>query len=470
MFKKFKNPYLGLIVGFLAALVLLSFAPSNKIILLIFIALGSYLFYLLKDLKKTAFLLYLFFLPFERGATFSLPMVENVSFWITFTFADLSFFFLLFILFRERIVKKKKYKFNFSKSDWWLVLFLIFAFIPIFFTSFWQVSFLAFLRLLRAVSVFVFIPLIFQKEKQKFINFILLTLGASLIFQGVWSVLQFALRSPLGRTIEQIGQKFSPYGHIAFEELSFFRSQGTFVHPNTLASFVGILIPMFFLLILSRYKNKMMDLIYSLAFVFGSIALVLSASRAAWGVVSIILLIEFLFLFLKFKNKIVLEMKRFIWIFILLVVFLPLLIIPRFSHLSSSFQEYGSGNYRLGLIQKSVALSKKYPLGIGLENFPVVLVTEFSSSKFSSDPVPPHNIFAKVLAETGILGFLSFLFFLVYKYKEFFLKLRTNNNLYKIGFLFASLAFLGLASFYPLFSAVNIFDYFWLFLALYSLS
>jgi len=106
-----------------------------------------------------------------------------------------------------------------------------------------------------------------------------------LIFQGVWSVLQFALRSPLGRTIEQIGQKFSPYGHIAFEELSFFRSQGTFVHPNTLASFVGILIPMFFLLILSRYKNKMMDLIYSLAFVLVLLLLFYQLSRAAWELV-----------------------------------------------------------------------------------------------------------------------------------------------------------------------------------------
>lgn len=133
----------------------------------------------------------------------------------------------------------------------------------------------------------------------------------------------------------------------------------------------------------------------------------------------------------------------FVYLFLIkkkrkLLTLLPLLLLIPFalflskSHFNINllerflFQDPGLDLYslkiRLIYLQETLKIFKKFPLlGIGPGNFPYFITTDWRyiptgyfwlSSLGEHNVVSPHNIFLQVLAETGILGFLSFLWLL----------------------------------------------------------
>ncbi|HUS60180.1 MAG TPA: O-antigen ligase family protein [Nevskiaceae bacterium] len=435
----------------------LYFSPRNRVF---FLVLLTFLFVLWKrlGLKRALFVAYLLCLPFEKGKGFPFALVPDYltvwnkpyEFWLTITFADCFYFGLLFLILREEIVKKWRVeRVKVRKGDFFLFGLLFFSFFSVFFSRFRTVSFLGFLRLLRMVSVYFFI------QKIYFGSFPLI-MAASLFFQGVWATLQVLHRGPLGRDIEQLGALFSPYGHVAAEDITLLRAQGTFDHPNTLASFISTLLPFVVLKIFDPQISKNEKRIFWISFFVGLLGLLFSASRAAWVVAFLAML--FLGFFLHRRKKLKISKNWILATLILFLVFFPLLILPRIISLYQGFEQYGSGYYRLDLIKKAIVLAKRHPLGIGLGVFPAALIYEFG--EFFTYPAPVHNILVQVWAATGILGLISFLLFLIFTYKRFSLTFP------KSGAFFATLSFLGVASFYPFLLAPNIFEYFWLFLGI----
>ena len=81
---------------------------------------------------------------------------------------------------------------------------------------------------------------------------------------------------------------------------------------------------------------------------------------------------------------------------------------------------------------------------------------EYKISEFSCS-THPHNYSVQMLAETGIFGFIFFIYFFFLLIKDFFhLALNNNNNKYK--FPLYSLLILNLMNFMPLFPSGNFFN------------
>jgi len=461
---------------FLFFYTLVFFNFNNKTFLLIILLTGFILFQKLKDLKSTSWLLYLLVLPFEKGKGFSFTLVPSYmtyggfpyNFWFTITFTDLIFFFLIYLLVREKILSNWRVKKIKAKTqDFFIFGFLVIGFLTIFLSQFQSVSFFGFIRLARMIFAYFVARKVLQNEKV--IKFTSLVLTSSLIFQGGWTTLQFFRQGLLGKDIEQIGEFYSPFGHLSSEDSALFRPSGTFVHPNTLACFAGTLLPFVLAQSLDKIFVKKEKYFLMTGLLVGGLGLLLSSSRAAWVTTFLILSLTVWFFHKRNRLRFPLPFKTWLLRFLgLLVVFLPILIFPRMTSLYQAFQKYGSAYYRMDLIKKAIGLSFKNPFGIGLETFPGILVNSWG--RFFTAPAPIHNFFLQILVALGIPGLIFFLLILLLTYKFFFLNLKKEKQFFlKSGAFFASLSFLALGNFYPLFLVTNLSEYFWLFLSILSL-
>jgi O-antigen ligase len=297
-----------------------------------------------------------------------------------------------------------------------------------------------------------------------------LVLATSLIFQGMWASLQFVLRRPLGKSIEPFGTMFSAYGYVAAEQTNFFRSHGTWDHPNTLGVFSTIFLIFLIVQMINPKLSRQRKRIFLVAFILGVLGLFFSGSRASWVVFSLMLFGTFVFFKKgKFKKRIVfiyLSSKWFKSLFLICLILGPLLILPRLGQFYFTLLEKGGVYYRSYLLEKAWYLSQEAPLGIGLATFPAVLIKRFG---FFTWPAPVHNLFLEILVEAGVFSLTFFLLFLIFTYKEFFLKLpslKQSKFFLRVGAFFASLSFLLTAQFYPFFFSSKVFEYFWFFLGM----
>lgn len=452
---------------------LLYFNLNNKTLLGIFLIFLFILFLKFRDYLIALSILYLLFLPIAKGKTFNFELIPawllgtevSYTYDFTITFSDLAFLGLLALIIRKEIVDRWRInKLKPEKNDLFLFAFIFCVFTSIFFSQFQIISFLAFLRLARVVAAYFLLQrLLFEQKLRRLIP---LVLASSLIFQGVWSSLQFLFQRPLGRAIEPYGALLSAYGYMAAEEKTFFRAQGTFEHPNVLGSFFVMFLAFVLVQIFGPFRERKRKILL-ISYLFGLAGLAFSASRASWGVA--LLISSLIVVFLRHhQRKLTLSplIKRWlVMVSLFLLIFFPFLVSPRLGHLYLTLAEKGGAYYRTYLLEKAWFLSQESPLGVGLATFPAVLIRKFG---FFTWPSPVHNLFLEILVETGIFSLIFFLLFLIFTYKRFFYNLRDikdqKNFFLKTGALFASLGFLGVAQFYPFFWASTIFEYFWLFL------
>lgn len=454
--------------------ILIFFSFNNKILLLLFALFLTIFYKKTKNLTTSLFILYILFLPFEKGKSIFITLIPawilqtNIPYDFSFiiAFSDIALMGILYLLLKERINNKENLiKLRLEKNEIFLMGFLLFSLISIYFSQNYLVSFLAFLKLIRYGLVFFIIKKVSSKNKiPKILPFIL---AAGLFFQGSWASLQFVLQRPLGRAIEPVGAIFSAYGQTAAEERSFYRSQGTFDHPNTLAAFLIINLSFILIKIFDNEESEQNRKIFLLSFLMGFLGLIFSASRASWAIFLLITILEIIYL--KHINKLSIFpfLKKIIYLalpgtFILLFF----VILPRLNQFIITLEEYGGFYYRNYLMEKAWYLSLEAPLGIGLGTFPLVLMQRFG---FFTWPAPVHNLLLEILVEAGIFSLLFFLLFAVLSYKKFIIHtgfLKNKLRIVKIGAFFASLCFLLVAQFYPFFLSSKIFEYFWLFMGI----
>ncbi len=450
----------------------LLFNLNNKTLLGLFILFFILFYKRLKSFLIALSIIYLLFLPIAKGKTFSFILVPSwmlnqtlsYTYNLTISFADLAFLGLLILIIKEEVIDRWRGKYLKPKrGDVFLFSFLFFVFLSIFFSQFQLISFLAFLRLARILAAYFLIQRLLSERKMRAL--FPLILATSLIFQGGWASLQFLFQRPLGRAIEPFGLQFTNLGYLASEESTFFRAQGTFGHPNILGTFIVMFLAFLTVHIFVPQERKRK--IFLIGLFFGLAGLVFSGSRASWVVALLAVMAAVAFL-KKLGVKLTLSSTVKKWIFLVtfsLLIFLPLVIIPRMGHLYLSLADKGGVYYRTYLLEKAWFLALGSPLGIGLATFPAALIRQFG---FFTLPAPVHNLFLEILVETGIFSLISFWLFLIFAYKRFFLDLkgfRNRDKLFlKTGAFFASLGFLGVAQFYPFFWSRNVFEYFWLFL------
>lgn len=181
-------------------------------------------------------------------------------------------------------------------------------------------------------------------------------------------------------------------------------SYGFFDHPNQLAIFVAMVLPFGF-----KFENKSFRWLQFLFFLLCGISLFVVQKRGAL----IAALCGLISSFILTKEKISVKLIIIIGcLFVLGLVGLQ----KRFNVKQSQIAKYFSLEQlkieRKDWWVKSIELFKRHPItGIGSSNFPLYFYD-----------VEPHNLFLKLLSETGLLGFFSFMAIFIYSFVKSFKK------------------------------------------------
>lgn len=146
-------------------------------------------------------------------------------------------------------------------------------------------------------------------------------------------------------------------------------------------------------------------------------------TKSFGGYLGFLAALFFFFIFFKRKKK---------WIFFL-AFFLIVSITLSFQISSKKFQNKGSVHARYEIWQSSFLMIKKHPiLGIGLGNFKEAYqenIEQVTLSPLEKKAILPHNLYLAFLTQTGLLGFLTFLFLIILFFKTGFQKISNPLSL-----------------------------------------
>lgn len=200
------------------------------------------------------------------------------------------------------------------------------------------------------------------------------------------------------------------------------RVMSLMVHPSVFGSYLAFFMPLFYCL-LSLSNNRISKFFWLACLILISIVLILTFSRSSF-IASVIATSVYL------VNK---RRKKLLVIFLLCIIFL--VIFCTFAGKSSSF-------YRLGVFRilesrrmfyyysrfiTTMRIVRDYPIfGIGIDNFRYFFYRYYPFDPRLVHPLTniPDNMYLMILGETGLFGFLSFMFLIFHILKRGFLCLR----------------------------------------------
>ncbi len=300
-------------------------------------------------------------------------------------------------------------------------------------------------KLLEMGLFIVYLTFSIKTRKQLKLIAILLLCGA--LSEGLLAHLEFFQQTSLNlwflgernfsKATPQIAQVILDNGRLLL------RPYATFPHPNVLAGFLVILLPLFVWLA-TQTTSKKLRLVNIVAVLFLITTIFITFSRTAWIIVSILVINFFI---QKFNWKGTLALVATIALFFWLSGVLNL-ISTRFLSLVSS--DALSITRRSELNDAALKMWQNSPLvGVGFGNF---LPQLSQSTALRESPLwlqPAHNIFLLIAAETGIIGIVAFLALILYSFCSLLKRYRENDSV--APFLADSLAgiiFLGLFDHY----------------------
>lgn len=248
-----------------------------------------------------------------------------------------------------------------------------------------------------------------------------LPISISIIFESALAISQFLFEGSIGFWL--LGERaftISTPGiaKFNFQGIELLRPYGTFPHPNTLAAFLLVTIPLlsFWRPQADRISEKMLSLrssMTTLGVLLGGLAIILTVSRT---VIVAGFMASLLILTKKWKMMLV---------FLVLVLSLSPFLYTRFA----SVFDYDNLSLirREEFINTSLTFFTSSPIfGIGLNNFIPVSSSSLSSGE-NRFLQPVHNIFLLTLSETGLIGVIGLMGLMGYPIFKLF-RLRTANR------------------------------------------
>jgi O-antigen ligase len=451
---------------------IISFAPNNKIFVVVSLLFIAGLYSLWRNLVYALLYAYILFLPFQngKGLTFLVVPGEFVygnnpfTMTVTLTISGILTILLIYIYFRNKIFYNKNAStLHVRVSDYLLGIILVTNILSSISSSIPLLSSLLTLQIGGYIFIYYFIQI--RHIKQWIVGIIVPLISSLCIFEGALSVLQYANIGSFGGLNPALSDAAL---HAASEDSSFFRTLGSFSHPNFLGYFMAVFIPILFYVSLSKYTTYFSKVISAIGSILGLAALVLSGSRASWifGFLSFIVL--FFVPTIRSSLKITPPIKKlYSTCLILLTVAIPAYIFPRLSQFNLTFGTDGGAQFRTDLITKSIATAILHPFGIGLGMFPQVLLLEIGN--FASTPTQPHNLLAQIVAASGFIGLVSFVLFIFSSVKAA-LSQNTQESLPAKNMRYICMisfgGFLSLSMFYPILTEQQIFGWLWILLSI----
>jgi len=320
-------------------------------------------------------------------------------------FTDLIIFSLFLIWFFKKNYKNIKIE----KYDWFLIGFLTLSVLSFFYSN--DLKFTA-LKIIKLIE-FIWLYFYFKNYSIKTISFPIIL---SALFQTFIAISQFLYQHSLGLKI--LGEPIlNPYlsgvAKIVTIDETLIRGYGTMPHPNVLAAFLLIAIVILLWIHFSKNDDQInKDLIYLFIFITLSLGIILTFSRTA---LFLWILINFLFIVLKFKNypikSIILTITIILFSITAFYLFSPeikarIKINPNEQAVS---QRILYSNIALNIIKNN------WLKGISIGNYVNYVKNNFLNLQ-SWQYEPTHNIFLLIGSETGIFGIALFLIFLFKKF------------------------------------------------------
>lgn len=230
----------------------------------------------------------------------------------------------------------------------------------------------------------------------------LLLAGAA--FQSVLGIAQYVLGRSLGLTM--LGESPTVWVDTMIGGGAK-RTAGTMAHPNVLAGFLEMTLPisLAFLLSARSWRGRIPHLFILL---LGGISLLFTYSRGGWGATAVGFgMVTFLSVRGLRERK-----SRVIGIGVLMVGIAVLALLPFKDIILTRLFETkgGSMTFRIWVTEIAAAMLRAHPLvGVGI-NTASEIVGRYDFTGLSSVwTFAIHNIYALTAAETGILGFAAFL-------------------------------------------------------------
>jgi O-antigen ligase len=260
------------------------------------------------------------------------------------------------------------------------------------------------INVLRAIFLFIYIGNHVRTRKD--LNRVVFILLLSLFLQSVVAMAQRWLGISLGL------QLFGEYAEVYTFKLDYYlttaRVGGTIGHPNALAKYVEMLIPLSMVLLFTRIRSKY-KIMSMITFVAALVVLLLTLSRGGWvcftGSIALVLL-------LIFRARLI-SLRTLVAILLIGVIFAG--VGAGFSGMVQSRlfgDDYGAAKGRMPLNRIAINVIRHHPIfGVGLKNYGKVMhLYNPNIERMRTNMV--HNAYLLIAAEAGIPGLLLMLWLL----------------------------------------------------------
>ncbi len=344
-------------------------------------------------------------IPFNLGLKFFYRQSHlGGAMGVDITLCFLSTLFLCLLMTYDYMSGTRKFLFDYNRTLLWAQLICIMAGI-LSLANAADSTLVAFELLRMAVLLLIFLVIMnLQTDKQLKVLIFFLSLGV--FVQGVLAVYQYKTGRSLGLTI--FGEKPLLAQNIGFTAS---RATGTIGHPNILAYYFEILVPLVFAMLLVE-KQKILQLWYFMAFAMGILGMLTTLSRAGWLTVPVSMVTVFIFVTKGrlFQWKTIFQIFVGVLLVGVLIYFFYPTIEKRYLH-----DDYGSAAARLPMNRAAISVIKQYPIaGVGLNNLAEVFqrydttggATLLLGGEGARSVV--HNLYLATWADVGTVGFLAF--------------------------------------------------------------
>jgi hypothetical protein len=265
------------------------------------------------------------------------------------------------------------------------------------------------LELVRLVILFSFFFLVMNLGDEKRLRVLIFFLSVGVLSQSALSMYQYMTGSSLGLKI--FGEKPLVAQYLGFLAS---RATGTIGHPNILAYYFEILIPLVFAMYLVE-ERRALRFWYLTVFAISLGGMFVTMSRAGWLTVPLLIPLVFFTLAngrLISRRTIV---QILVGVFVAGVCFY--VYYPRIER-RYVYDDYGAAAARMPLNLAALSIIKQFPVaGVGLNNLGEVFrrydTTGGAAILIGPAPHVVHNLYLAVWADVGTIGLLAFLWFLV---------------------------------------------------------
>lgn len=280
-----------------------------------------------------------------------------------------------------------------------------------------------------ATSMVLFIYIagsaIAEDELRLIVYVLLLTVG----FQASLALVQYTTN--LSTSFEFLGMRKNLQSAAGAVVVS--RAGGTLGHPNSLAFYFDLLLPLNFSLLFAPIRGRA-RLFLTATLLLGLAGLSATLSRGGMLATAMSL---FLVLLIHWGRRIGRVRVIFALMFLLIVVLAPLLTTSNPIEKRFFQKDYGNTSGRIDLIHVVFRLIKLSPFfGVGLNNYtPKAMIVDYTPSQIvSSWNAPVHNLLLFIAGETGLIGASLFIFFVLMVIRALKPSLQTDDAfLFHVG-------------------------------------